>query len=335
VSDRYLWDKSGEVDPEIEALEKQLEPLRYRPRPLDLERAKAATRTRLVPALVGLAAAILCGVGAWLTWHRSPAPPAPTAGIGWDVERLEGAPRVGTWTVAENGRLAVGQSLETDARSRARVSVSNIGSVDVAPNTRVRLVGTSATEHRMALDRGLISARVSAPPRLFLVETPAALAVDLGCAYTLEVDEGGGGLLRVTTGFVSLERGTRHSYVPAGAVCRLRPIGPGTPYFADAPAALQGALDTVDFGGEAAPALATLLAASRPQDSLTLWHLLPRVSPGDRPQIYERLVRLVPPPRSVTRGGVLSLDAAMLEAWRETLEPSWWSYGFGSKKTKG
>src|SRR5207248_1979033 len=82
-----------------------------------------------------------------------------------------------------------GAWLETDARSRAKVRVADIGWVDVEPRTRVRLVRASAAEHRLELSRGVLHAAVTAVPRLFVVDTPSAVAVDLGCAYTLEVDE--------------------------------------------------------------------------------------------------------------------------------------------------
>jgi hypothetical protein len=318
VSDRYLWDKSGEVDPEIEALERALAPLAHRGGPLRPETRRPRRRW---PLLLAAAAALAV---AFVTWQARPPSPA------WDVERLAGAPRVGARPLTAAGRLAVGQTLETDAASRARVSVSDIGRVDVEPNTRMRLVGTSPKEHRLALDRGAIHAVVSAPPRLFLVETPAALAVDLGCAYTLEVDPAGGGLLRVTAGFVSLERGARSSYVPAGAVCRMRPSGPGTPWFADASAALQAALDAFDFAGDTPPALDAVLARTRPEDSLTLWHLLIRAQPEDRGRVYDRLARILAPPAGVTRDGLRHADAAMLASWRDVLEPLWAAQGADS-----
>jgi len=116
---------------------------------------------------------------------------------GWQVSRLEGNPSV--------DQIKVGEWLQTDASSRARITVGNIGVVDVEPNTRVRLVAASPTEHRLTLERGEISAVVTAPPRLFLVDTPASTAVDLGCAYKIKTDESGNGVLRVTSGWVSLE----------------------------------------------------------------------------------------------------------------------------------
>ena len=112
-----------------------------------------------------------------------------------------------------------------------------IGSVDVDSNTRLRIVVARPGEHRLALGSGQISASISAPPRLFFVETSAGTAIDLGCQYELRCDKAGEGLLRVTTGWVSYERNGRESLVPAGAVCHTRPrIGPGTPHFEDAPA---------------------------------------------------------------------------------------------------
>ena len=79
--------------------------------------------------------------------------------------------------------------------SRAQIAVSSIGNVDIDENTRVRLLETRPTEHRLELARGKMSARIWAPPRLFFVDTPSAVAADLGCAYTLEVDDHGAQLV--------------------------------------------------------------------------------------------------------------------------------------------
>jgi len=65
------------------------------------------------------------------------------------------------------------------------------------------------------------------------VNTPSALAVDLGCAYTLQVDDSGAGLLRTRMGWVgfSAEWAGRVSF-RRGAVGETRPgIGPGDALF--------------------------------------------------------------------------------------------------------
>jgi hypothetical protein len=266
--------------------------------------------------------------GLWLYNRRTPA--IGTGKPAWQVKRLDGTPRIGSEGISNNGQLGVGEWLETDGKSRAQIAVGSIGNVEIDENTRVRLLETHATEHRLELARGKMSARIWAPPRLFFVDTPSAVAADLGCAYTLEVDDHGASLLRVTSGWVALELKDRESMVPAGAACETRPgIGPGTPYFEDSAAVFREALKKIDFDNDST-ALGLLLDQTRPRDTLTLWHLLARVNEADRVRVYEKMAAFVPPPPGVTREGVLQLDQKMLETWRHALESTWMN-GSGGK----
>jgi hypothetical protein len=194
------------------------------------------------------------------------------------------------------------------------------------------LVEAKADEHRLALARGKMQAFIWAPPGTFYVDTPSAVAVDLGCAYTLEVDEDGQGVLNVIAGWVAFEWKGRESFVPAMAMCVTRPgYGPGTPYFNDAPEDFQNALaifDVAESGSDArSNALQTALAKSRRRDALTLWHLLARADGDDRMRVYNRLAELVPPPPQATPDAVMRVDRAALDLWWEKLElgsAEWW-----------
>jgi hypothetical protein len=285
------------------------------------------------PGFAGVAAGLLIVAGFAVSWFylRESRP-------FWEVAQLKGTPRIGSSRIDKKGRLAVGQWLETDSDSRAQIDVGSIGSVEIDPNTRVRLVETKPTEHRLELAQGKMSARIWAPPRLFFVDTPAGVAADLGCAYTLEVDDQGVALLHVTAGWVALQLKDRESMVPAGATCATRPgIGPGTPYFDDAPITFRIALSSFDFDSSAeskAPNLDMILANARSRDTLTLWHLLERVQGDDRVRVYERMAALVPPPDGVTREGVLQLNEQMLQQWKDKLETAWGG-DTGSKLRKG
>jgi len=74
--------------------------------------------------------------------------------------------------------------------------------------------------------------------------TPSAVTVDLGCAYTLQVDESGAALVRTSLGWVGFKLNGRESFIPAGAACATRPkVGPGTPYFENASADFRAALE--------------------------------------------------------------------------------------------
>jgi len=258
----------------------------------ELDRPSRATR-RLRPAFAwafALAAMAIIGVTVWYGALRSKP--------GWDVVRADGS----------KGKIAVGDWLETGPTAKAVLTVGDIGTVEVQPNTRIKLEAAKPGEQRLKLARGDISATVTAPPRLFIVDTPASTAFDLGCAYTMHADEDGNGLLRVTLGWVSLEWAGRESLVPAGASCRTHAkVGPGTPYF--------------ENGGE--PALELAISESRVRDTLTLWHLLSRVAPVDRQRVFQRMVQLVPLPQSVSADKALQLDPETLKLWREELAWKW------------
>jgi hypothetical protein len=336
MKDDYLWDGSGEPDPEIQKLEKALGRYRHdRPAPsfeqvVDLRPAK--TRSRFfhfqLSLQVGAVAAIFL-VAVTLFFFLRPKP-FSNLGPGWDVARLEGTPRVGWHSISEKsgpGKLGVGQTLVTDSSSRATITFDETGRVEVDRSSRLRLVTNGPGHQRLSLERGTIQATIWAPPGEFVVDTPSAVAVDLGCVYTLHVDDSGAGLLRTTMGWVGFKLNGHESFIPAGAVCATRPkIGPGTPYFEDAAPAFRDALSKFDFAAktlaERNTLLGIILVDARKNDALTLWHLLARVSDADRSDVYDRLAALAPPPAGVTREGILRLDRPMLDSW-------WNSLGFG------
>ena len=270
--DPYLWDGSGEPDPDVVRLEETLSALRHRGTmpalpARDVAQTRAAVRLR--PWLAAAAALILIA-GGWLV--------IALGRTSWDVSGVTGAPAVDGRAISGRARLGRGEWLVTDGASRARV------------------------------------------------------AVDLGCAYTLHVDERGQGLLRVTHGWVGFERDGRDTYVPEGAVCATRADkGPGTPRYEDASSGYGEALMLLDFGPPDAPgrsaALDFVLANARRRDAMTLWHLLTRGTHDERARVYDRLAALVPPPRGVTRDAVLKGNGAALSIWWDALgidARTWW-----------
>lgn len=248
--------------------------------------------------------------------------PGVVAGPYWHYESIVGTAKVGMGS--EQGKLAVGDFLETDARSRARIEVANIGNVEIAPNSRIKLVGTNSEQHRLSLERGGLHAKIAAPPRLFIVDTPSAVAVDLGCEYTLEVDKEGNSKLHVTGGYVALEREGRESIVPAGVMCLTRKgKGLGTPFSAESTPGFQRAVISFDFSNGGSRAVQQIIAEADFYDIITLWHLLSRVSKTDRGAVFDELAKYVKPPAGVTREGIISLNRKMLDAWRSEVEIAW------------
>lgn len=323
----YLWDGAGPADPAVARLEAVLSRYRHRGNapalpevcvaPLVLRRAPVVRNQDSVRWRQRMAVAAIIGL-AVIAGRLCPRTPAR-----WHVEPLDGAPTLASSRLTGPVQLREGQWLQTDAGSRARIDIAGLGDVRVDPGTRVRVMPGPASQRWLDLSRGSIHAFVMAPPRMFQVNTPGARAVDMGCEYTLRVDEAGAGELRVLLGYVRLEWGGRSVTIPMdGGVCLTRPgYGPGTPFFSDASTRMIDEVRRLDFesGGEAA--LNAVLSEARARDALTLWHLLASVEPDQRGAVYDRLSQLKPPPAGVIRAGVLALDRAMLDAWWDEMRP--------------
>jgi ferric-dicitrate binding protein FerR (iron transport regulator) len=264
MSDDYLWNGTGEPDPEIVKLETLLARYRY------AGRKRRPRNSRL--AIFSVAAAVF--IAAAVAFMMRPA--------AWSV-----------WQIAGK-RIAVGQTVETGAQNGAKIEAEEIGEVQLDPNSRLQILQSKGENQQFALRRGTMHALIWAPPSRFVVDTPSAKTIDLGCAYTLTVLTDNTGLLTVQTGWVAFQAGKRESFIPAGAACRTRPrLGPGLPYFEDSSAAFRDAVSNFDKTG-AQEELRTIVRDARKDDALTLWHLIVRTSGSDRNLVVQRFAALIP-----------------------------------------
>ncbi len=294
-ADDYLWDKSGDPDPEILALERDL--ARFAAPPPRLARRRRWFRYAAV------AAALVHGIAGW-RWLR-PAPPSD-------------------WHLESGRALSIGERIATGPGEATLLNASRIGTVRLAPNSNLQIVRSTPGDDRLALNQGTLHAVIWAPAQTFAVETPAGTSIDLGCAYSLTVDHEGAGLVSVSVGWVAFQAGRDESFIPAGAACRTaRRTGPSLPYFTDASPALTSAIAHWEKTQE----VAGLLAAARPRDGLTIWHLLQRThSPAGRHQVAQRFVELVPgvDAAALERGDPAAITTAWNALGLGTVE--WWRH---------
>jgi hypothetical protein len=299
----YLWDKSGQPDPEVAQLEHVLKELRWT--------GKRRKRQWSRKQTWALAAAAAIALGLFFPLIHTSHP-------------------VTSWQLSLDGQkpspVRAGQIIET-GRTGATMQSEFVGQVDIDRNSRLRMLSARNDQHRLALDHGTIHARIWAPPAKFIVDTPAAKTIDLGCKYTLCVAKDGKGFLTVEMGWVAFQWNKIESFIPEGAACTTRVgHGPDTPYFLDAPKALTGSLAEFDRTGST-EALNSVLQAARPHDALTLWHLLERTSGSERIEVYNRFAGLVKLPPNVTREGILHSDPQTMDAAWNALDfgdTTWW-----------
>lgn len=311
MSEDYLWDRSGEPDPEIVKLEKLLAPFRHSREPRQ--------RHRRNYRWLAIAAVAVLAIVAGFTFHASQRSGVKTA---WEtVITVNGR------AVAEPASLYTGQRLRTGSTSRIQLRSEFVGQIDLEPNSELSVKESSNQHHLLSLRRGTLHALIWAPPSQFAVETPAARAIDLGCAYTLRTDARGDGMLSVERGWVAFEHNDRESFIPSEASCRIHPrSGPGIPWFDDAAPDFRAALERYE-ASSAKTDLQDVLVKARPRDAITLWHLLSRVPVADRGIVFDRFASLVKLPQAVRRDAVLGGKPRDLDLCWEALnlgETAWW-----------
>ncbi len=334
----YLWDRSGAVDPEVAELEEVLGALRF-------QRSMPAVdppTTRPAPSKLlwlAVAAGVAFVVWGWMaregaevappvarmalptvqlsaTVAATQGPSAPLAGPAWEVTALGGQPTCDGKPVTASTRLERGQWLQTDESSKARVEVAGLGTLELEPGSRLRLVASREHDRRVELAVGKLRAVIAAPARVFTIEAPNVRFVDLGCEYELEVSEDGSSRLRVELGWVAAEGKDRTVVVPAGSQCEVAADGtPGLPLRRAASAPYVAAAR--DFA-RASEGLFVLLGQAQTGDVVTLFNVLGRVALAERRGVFDRLVELagISPPDAEA---VLRLDKSALEAFGRQL----------------
>jgi len=209
---------------------------------------------------------------------------------------------VGIWATSWRAGWRVLRAGDTIS-SATRIRRTGIGYVDIAAGTVVRVEGRS----RLALERGTIHAKTISQPGIFIVDTPHARAVDLGCEYTLSISPAGGGVLRVLAGWVGLNSWGQ-SLVPQGAKAVIAEDGHlSPPLFEDASSVFQAAILRGDLN--------TALPLARRRDALTLINLFRFATTEERLHIYDRLNQLVPAPSSIPRDAMLHWTMRTLDSW--------------------
>ena len=325
--ERELWEGGPASDPELARLERALECVRW-----DAERepcqalrdgaesesALRARRAAWSAARLGLLALAGAAAGLLLWWRMGGAQAPAATGPHYLLVEQDGSERElvpgDAWTAAAAQELVVGA----------------LGRLLLEAGSELEVRRIERERHELFLRRGRVAARIDAPREVFRIGTPAAMTVDMGCVYELEVNADGDTWVGVQTGAVALSAGGWQLWVPQGASCWARRSGePELPRWDDAPLEVDDQLAALL--GDERPWKGALPWLEECEDTLSLWHLVQLAQPRARAAAYARLSELFPPPAGVERELVLGPPSeAALEAmalWRGVLEAEWWLNG--------
>jgi hypothetical protein len=292
MNDDYLWDKRGDPDAEVQKLEALLGRYRSRAAMPDFKRVAVLRRRPIWPFAIA-ATLIVCAILAAIRFY--------TPANRWRVTKESGIADV------PHSILRAGDVVRTE-RGSVRLQSPSVGTIDLGANTTVRLIENRRRRHRLALAAGTIHAKTTSQPGVFVIDTPKARAIDLGCEYTLTIAPDGRGELHVIAGWVDLTHGYLQSLVPQGASASIEADGSLTvPVFDDASPAFHTAMRNHD--------MRTIVALARTRDAFTLLNLFQTATADECGMLYDRLNQLVPAPPSITRDSVRYWTPSSTELW--------------------
>ena len=149
MNEEYLWDKSGEPDPEVQQLEEILGTLRYQPRPLEIPKQLGGERRRwYLPALAVAAAValVIVATGLWLRIQKQQTNGQSQAAKSGVPSEIKEAPK----PVVPPEEQAIQQDKKMDS-PRHRTNSGNTLATNVRRVKNARDAGLSAKEREEAL----------------------------------------------------------------------------------------------------------------------------------------------------------------------------------------
>ena len=313
MSDRdYLYDGTGTPDPEVAKLEELLRPLEHDAPLTEIRLPRRRHAPWITGALVIAAAAAIVLV---LARRSDPAPSDCTGSTGFAFV-AKGTTTCGGRQLAR-GVLPVGGTLDVGTDT-VMLDIADIGHAELGAGTRIVLTQTTANKrHELHLERGTMHAKVLAPPRLFAITTPSTSVVDLGCEYRITIDETGAGSIAVSSGMVELASSAGVLVAPAGTRARL--LAGRKPSVPVIDRAIPGLVDAVEaFESGDLTAIDRVLAASGPEDAITVVSLAILGPAAQKLTVLGRLAALVPPPDAITPDSA-ALSPSELQRWRDAV----------------
>ena len=162
MNDDYLWDKSGEPDPDVQELEEILGTLRHQPRELEIPADVQVGRKSFLARGLAIAAAIalmVLGLGVWMNLQQEKTSEAPRAAAGpIDEKKLNNL--TASVPVAEIPATAVPESASTTLTPRRRLPVAGNRTRRLQPRTP-QLSESEVAEARVAKDQLMLALRLA------------------------------------------------------------------------------------------------------------------------------------------------------------------------------
>lgn len=238
--------------------------------------------------------------------------------VKWSISIVSGTPKLNSTSLQGTESFGKGDLLVNNSVSEASLFISDIGSIFIKPNTKIKRIEND----ELFLLQGTISVMRTEAERFFSVKTSSVLIKDfyLNGDYKLDSDEIGGGSIECDYSWVILVKDNFEMIVPSKYKCEWQKEKIGLPYSVSASDEFKKAIAGFDADKNDEKMFDKIISLSQKSDAPTLWNLLKIVRPDSRIIVVNKLNELVPFPPGVNQNGLIDLEPKMMQLYLNEIE---------------
>jgi hypothetical protein len=237
----------------------------------------------------------------------------------WEVEWKYGNYSINDVDNA-NLELDKGEWLTTKDSSQVTLYVPQTGRIELNSNSRVILLNPKNGDNKIILRKGVIKIITTTQIPYLEVELKHCSIKDIGGVFTVSRNEDGNAKVFVNFGMVEILYKDISYLLDEGYNCELiEGKQPGTPYRFDAADSLKNFVREFDLEKNE-ELIDKIISEAVSSDALTLLALIPKVTPIKRQILFQKVSNFFPPPKDVTRMGIVTLNSDMLDSWWNEIE---------------
>jgi hypothetical protein len=238
----------------------------------------------------------------------------------WEVRTIRGTVLINGLPNRSN-KIYQDEILSTEENSIAEINIPKVGSITVAPNTKIIFERTKDGDNKISLELGTVKISNSNYTPSFQIRIKNHIVIDRSGEFSVTVDDAKNTNITVNYGFVEIQNNEENIFMCKGFICNIRNGDLAcVPYRLEASDSLKKELIIFNAQANGDDSIEKIIPLTKQQDAPTLLTLIPRASQLKRQSLYQAIANYFPPPEGVTRMGIIKGDSQMLFLWWQDIE---------------
>ncbi len=238
----------------------------------------------------------------------------------WKIEPLSGSYSInGNRTTGVE--LFVKDNVSTDILGKLKIKIKQDAEITLDTNSSFEIVSAKRNKNEIILRNGSLFFYALTLDANFILKYDLMKITDFKSNFVISILKNTNVLIEVSSGLIKVEVPDDEFFLGSDYICEIKNArAPLIPYHKEASEKLMTNLDYLNNSIQDLGALTAVVNSATEYDALTLLRLIEKVPIANRDMLYQKLSEFFPPPKGVTKQGVVSLKKSMLEEWFYSIE---------------